>query len=417
VRALDGVYLPPARQGDVYRAVREHRPTVIGLIDGAFLDVPSVWHRELLWAMTAGVHLFGAASMGALRAAELAPFGMRGIGVVYEAYRSGTWRGFDEAFEDDDEVAVIHAPQAAGGVPLSDAMVDLRETLLLSEAAGIIDRAGRNALASAMKRLHFPDRSFATLTAIAYDLLDPGTAAGFADWLPANRVGRKRLDAIELLQTVADFVRRSPPPFVPAFRFEEVQVWDRFVAVERPLHERSSWVLDELRLDRVAWHRAAKAALGRSRALAGRARSQEATADELDQFRRARGLWLRSDLDAWLEGHDLNGDDFARLIQEEALLGNAAAQVADHLAPCMVDGLRLSGDYRRLLQRAETKRRTDPKPPSGPDMDVALEWYFARQSLPMPASIGTWAIAAGWADEVVFTRAIWGEYLLERNKC
>ena len=45
-----------------------HRPRAIGIIDGYFQQVPSVWHKEILWAMAQGVHVFGSASMGALRA-------------------------------------------------------------------------------------------------------------------------------------------------------------------------------------------------------------------------------------------------------------------------------------------------------------------------------------------------------------
>ena len=124
---LGGIVLPPARQGDIWRAVHAHKPVAIGLIDGVFFHEPAVWHREILWAMAEGVHVFGAASMGALRAAELAPFGMQGVGRVFEALRDGLWPGFAEPFEDDDEVAVIHAPAELGHAPLSDAMVDLRE--------------------------------------------------------------------------------------------------------------------------------------------------------------------------------------------------------------------------------------------------------------------------------------------------
>src|SRR6516162_6882210 len=164
---LDCTYLPPARQGDVFRAVRDFRPRAIGLIDGVFLDVPAVWHRELLWALAQGVHVFGAASMGALRAAELTPFGMRGVGRIYSAYVAGRWPGFDEPFEDDEEVAVVHAPAEAGGRALSDAMVDLRDTLAAAETAGMIDRATRDMLAGIMKALHFAGRSLSRLSEAA----------------------------------------------------------------------------------------------------------------------------------------------------------------------------------------------------------------------------------------------------------
>ncbi|RUX88390.1 hypothetical protein EN930_18015 [Mesorhizobium sp. M7A.F.Ca.CA.004.11.2.1] len=70
---------PPARCGDVMRAVLEGRK-VIGLIDGLFESGPAVWHKEILFALDAGCRLLGAASMGALRAAECWQFGMIGIG-------------------------------------------------------------------------------------------------------------------------------------------------------------------------------------------------------------------------------------------------------------------------------------------------------------------------------------------------
>ncbi len=214
--------LPPARQGDVWRAVRRLRPSVIGLIDGVFLDVAAVWHREILWALTQGVHVFGAASMGALRAAELHPFGMQGVGQVFAAYRDGVWPGFPETFEDDDEVAVVHAPPEAGGAALSDAMVDLRGTLRAAVADGVIDEGTCRSLAAAMKRLHFPDRSLAALAAAA--------PAGLRAWLPAGAVPQKRLDAVAMLHAIAALRATAPPPFRPSFRFERALVWERFEA-------------------------------------------------------------------------------------------------------------------------------------------------------------------------------------------
>ena len=67
---LDAIYLPPVQQGDLLRLL-ELKPRYVGIIDGYFETVPAVWHKEILLAMSQGVHVFGAASMGALRAAEL----------------------------------------------------------------------------------------------------------------------------------------------------------------------------------------------------------------------------------------------------------------------------------------------------------------------------------------------------------
>src|SRR5258708_5321121 len=85
---LDAIYRPPVAQGDVWRAARLN-PRAIGIIDGYFEGVPTVWHKEILWAMAQGIHVVGAASMGALRAAELKDFGMEGVGPIYEAFVRG----------------------------------------------------------------------------------------------------------------------------------------------------------------------------------------------------------------------------------------------------------------------------------------------------------------------------------------
>ena len=67
---LDAVYLPPVSAGDIYRLWRR-RPRAIGIVDGYFDHVPAVWHKEIMWVMERGVHVFGGAGLGALRAAGI----------------------------------------------------------------------------------------------------------------------------------------------------------------------------------------------------------------------------------------------------------------------------------------------------------------------------------------------------------
>ena len=97
---------PAGAAGRALRAALA-RPAIIGIIDGYFEVTPTVWHKEILWAMAQGIHVYGAASIGALRAAELDAFGMNGIGRIYEAFRDGI-------LKDDDEVAVLHGPEELG---------------------------------------------------------------------------------------------------------------------------------------------------------------------------------------------------------------------------------------------------------------------------------------------------------------
>jgi hypothetical protein len=410
---LPATILPPARQGDIWRAVRAHRPVAIGLIDGVFLHEPAVWHREILWALAEGVHVFGAASMGALRAAELAPFGMQGVGKVFEAYRDGIWPGFAEPFEDDDEVAVIHAPAALAHKPLSDAMVDLRDTLRVAFDAGILTAPETLALTAQLKALPFGERSIARLAALAAHRLDHASSARLRAWLPNGMVARKRLDALTLLDELAQFLAGRPAPFVAPFRFERVQVWHDFVTTGDPLTVEESIVLEEARLRADDWHDAVRAALGRLCAIAASpAIPNDGARLALDRLRLAQGLTRRTDLDAWLASNVATAEWLRRVMDDEAAITASLALPPPGLDNTIVDHLRLTGRFSELLQRTVAKRAKlagRPTPVAGPLLDAALGWYAERSDwdrrTPVPA---------GWADEAAFHRAVWREYVFVR---
>jgi len=217
---LSATYLPPVRRGDVLEAVLRHDATTIAIVDGYFEAVPSVWHKELLWALERGVAVYGAASMGALRAAELSQFGMVGIGRIFDAYVCGRFAPFDGPFEDDDEVAVIHGP-AEIGYAASDAMVDMRATLAAAAEAGIIDGDTMHRLAAAAKAIFYKRRTWKGVLEAA-DLPET-TRSALRDWVGDNRVSQKRLDTIALLRHLRD---RTDAPQAPPFRFERTLLWE-----------------------------------------------------------------------------------------------------------------------------------------------------------------------------------------------
>lgn len=168
--------------------------------------MPAVWHKEILHALDCGIPVFGAASMGALRAAELDAFGMVGVGRIYQWYRSG----FLEA---DDEVAVIHAPHGIGHRPLSEAMVNLRATLDLALRSGALSLAGAQALLEVVAATPYWLRSHERMVADAARL---GLARADIDALSAaGRVDQKRLDALEMLDLLAGggWQRSARPDF------------------------------------------------------------------------------------------------------------------------------------------------------------------------------------------------------------
>jgi hypothetical protein len=254
---LDAVYLPPVAQGDVYRAAL-HRPVAIGIIDGYFERVPSVWHKEILWAMAEGIHVFGSASMGALRAAELDAFGMEGVGWIFEAYRSGV-------LQDDDEVAVAHGPSEYGYSTSSEAMVNIRRTLEEAANSGIIDATTRGTLERHAKSLYYPERSYATLLDHADEAgVDKRQLAALQDWLPHGRVDQKRCDALAMLRQIRDRVAADPGPKRVGYHLENSNAWDYarrhagHVRIDGATHSGTvvtDWLVDELRLQPDAYSR------------------------------------------------------------------------------------------------------------------------------------------------------------------
>jgi hypothetical protein len=220
---LDAVYLPPASQGDVYRAA-VNRPQAIGIIDGYFDSVPAVWHKEILWALAQGVPVFGSASMGALRAAELAAFGMQGVGRVFESYRAGL-------IEDDDEVAIVHGPAEIGYLPLSEAMVNIRFTLASAEAGQVIAPHTRAILESTAKSMFYPSRSFSRL--LGDRAVQSDGPRGYNEqldalrtWLPKGYINQKREDALEMLSTIRKQISLGALSPGPHFIFEHTIFWE-----------------------------------------------------------------------------------------------------------------------------------------------------------------------------------------------
>ena len=214
--SADFDWQPPAAEGDVYRAARRKGVRAIGLIDGQFESVPSVWHKEILWALSRGIRVFGAASMGALRAAELADFGMTGVGAIFRRYRDGTLR-------DDDEVAVLHAPAELGYRPLTDSMVDIRATLEQARSRGVVSARAAAILSQSAKALFFKER---TWTAILEEAGIPNAQrARFARWLPANKVDLKRADALAMLRRMSKAGRDERRRPAPGFRFQRTDFW------------------------------------------------------------------------------------------------------------------------------------------------------------------------------------------------
>lgn len=194
----------PVALGSVYRAV-EAGYDRIGIVDGYFGNVPAVWHKEILHAIASGVEVSGAASMGALRAAELWQFGMIGQGRIYRMFRYGS-------LTDDDEVAILHATEEFNLQPLTEAMVNIRATLRRLRLVGQISRNTEQDVAGRMKALHFSERSLEALRHHATEAQGHASALSMMNAYKQHYCDVKRVDGLLLVAWLTQAVQRRPQP-------------------------------------------------------------------------------------------------------------------------------------------------------------------------------------------------------------
>ncbi|AGP36842.1 TfuA-like protein [Sorangium cellulosum] len=427
---LEGaVFLPPVAQGDVYRATLE-KPWAIGIIDGYFERFPAVWHKEILWAMSQGIHVFGSASMGALRAAELHAFGMVGVGLVFEAYHRG-------ALTDDDEVAIVHGPAEDGYRALSDAMVNIRATLDAAVGGAVLRAETARALEAIAKRTFYAQRSFRGLLA---DGAREGVPADELDalrrWLPEGRVDQKRRDAVAMLEAMAARRARAPAAQQVTYHFSYTDVWDQVSrragrsklsaqpggTARRPAEAGASAaarslvqpevVLDELRLEGSwSYSHAVLGALARALAVEEARRQAlevplELFEEVLTQVRREKGLLTSESIRAWIAEQQLDVDGLTGLIQREARLRWVQTMFAPEIERLLPDQLRMMGRYGELHARAQHKQQVlterGLEVPSLEALGVApqdlLAWYFAELGRPVPTYLDGYAASLGLDD-------------------
>ena len=178
------VCLEPVSCGDIFQILRL-RPKNIIIIDGYFERTASVWHKEILLAMEQGVVVYGASSMGALRAAELDSYGMIGFGEIYQKYKSGE-------IIDDDEVAITHGTDALYS-KTGTALINDRFTLAAAVATGIIDNNTAAELIRRLKNQPYYLRSiFIECRKMELDKL--------LIWLQSSYIDQKKNDALGLLK-------------------------------------------------------------------------------------------------------------------------------------------------------------------------------------------------------------------------
>lgn len=181
----DVTYLPPAARGDVERVAREYDAVL--LIDGVFHHDLAPSPKEC-YAALRHARMFGTASMGALRAAECAPYGFTPLGAIAGWYTH-------DAIDGDDEVAVLTHPDTheALTVPL----VNVRYVAWLAYRAGIINADERSAFIRSAREIFYMDRGWDDVIELA-----PRSAREWIARVAVTAGDLKQLDARFALRSV-----------------------------------------------------------------------------------------------------------------------------------------------------------------------------------------------------------------------
>lgn len=200
----DAQFLAPVTQGDIASICRVKAPESIGIIDGLFRKSLSVWHKEILFALSLGTRVYGASSMGALRAVECEPWGAKPIGKIAAWVKDGSLS--------DSDVALAHGDAEHGFRPLSVPFCNVRATL---EACQEISPERREVIAVAAREIFYAERRWSDIAKAA------GCTKEERTLLTNHLVDQKAADAEEMLTAMRQRSSRLEPQRLTAFNIFE----------------------------------------------------------------------------------------------------------------------------------------------------------------------------------------------------
>jgi ribosomal protein S12 methylthiotransferase accessory factor len=149
------IVAPPVQRGDIYTDIKQGVNRIL-ILDGRFHQSLSVSPSELMDALRRGIRVYGASSMGALRAVELEAYGMVGCGEIFEHIRD------QDAFR-DDYLGQVFSEEDPGLQARSVTYVEFYLNLVELRARRQIGQATFDRLCSFYRDLHYSERDLATL--------------------------------------------------------------------------------------------------------------------------------------------------------------------------------------------------------------------------------------------------------------
>lgn len=331
----------PIKHGDLLRL--DPRPgDVVAIVDGLFHQEIAIRHKEILHLLERGVDVCGASSMGALRAAELHPYGMVGVGWIFEMLVSGEIEG-------DDEVSLVHGDASDGYPALSEALVDIRLHCRRAVAAGVLEENDADTIIAAAAALPYDERTYApVLSAAVHHGLSPAKSAAYLTFVRWDGRSAKRDDALALMRHLQDRAPALPRERVEVAETMWLHLWR---------HGRRGWqdgserfvsdgaVLDFTRIaahDYASFHE--RVALEHLAALYGKHLDLTVpdAHDLIEDFRRDADVQSEHAWAAWCMEHQIGEEEVAASLDTKARL-RAVTQTSEEVG--LEELRRLVGEY------------------------------------------------------------------------
>jgi hypothetical protein len=391
----NAIYRPPARQGDIVSDVVNFNPTHILLVEGSFRENLSPWHKEIVYALQyPGVKaIYGASSMGALRAAELDWVGMIGVGQIYSWYRDGVT-------EDDSEVAVSYAELPSGEYKcLTVPLVDIRAGV----SAVKDDKA--EAFFVAAQKIHYANRT----KEVCEELW------GGPDF---PMIPQKAIDAIELLETFRELKpdpKQRPTPDNLSRFFQALYERDRRIKIngtEIPQQHIDAYVLlHNPEYERICWDSAnQELALMLCDLLMVTVSIEEVERENI-RFQQRSGIETPADFSGYLSANGWTRPEYDRLMIQNARIrklqhANTVAKMYRRNSQQIIDYLRThqAFDY-WATQAVEAEKRIKE---SGVDdwLGVDLERgpfqllasHFEKEGLELKSNTEEYLLETGFSN-------------------
>lgn len=356
------VFHPPAEQGDLLAAVDHDGAEILGLIDGTFHQNLSVWHNEVCYLLSRGITVYGASSMGALRAAETSRFGTVGVGSIYAWYRDGVITA-------DDEVALLHGDESSNFRPLSEPLVNLRASVARAVAEGLLDDSVAHRVIDLARSIYYPERRLPLILQRCQESGILGADLKAVERaLTVNYVDLKRADAREMLLEMARVLNGSVPvPKPPPFEFARSSMFETLYNLDRKVRVEDRVISLQDIAEHIALHcpeftEIRRSALNRdivvflSRLLDMRVTHEE-IAQERNAFCDERDLNTPEAFKEWLRGNALCEADLMEYLAQEVVCRRLrhwalTARSFDRGCRALLDEVRIRGSFRHWAKEA-----------------------------------------------------------------